>query len=367
MSGNRVGVGCRRVAHSNPLTPSVTCAILTNHLTSPVMCLRLQSEVTNQEGCETKGSGCLTLRAPLGFQIPCEARATRCARAFSGCAEFAACALRSRYVVQHGSCEEPFVLGGDQWRRGNQPVADLTFELPSARPDQRELHRDGFGRRCPLSGSAATACDGVTRQRAVRAEAAAGVGPRVHNSEKDAMIVVFCPGETLTEAEFRAACSAAPAAADAALLVRVSTTLRKLHAIEVPEEMTAVASAGWAPADVRKWIALAEQGGYTRLPMIARARELLEELEAAAGPPSTPPAFCHYDLLPDNLVVGRGGDEGVWVIDFEYAAAGQPLMDLTGAVGAISAPRRKPPRCLPHRLCARAARAAGRAGALLHA
>lgn len=221
-------------------------------------------------------------------------------------------------------------LGGDV---AIKPVADLTSELSlgEGRTNENFIATASDGVRYFVRIGGDLPAYGVTRakeQAASRAAAAAGVGPRVHHSEKDAMIVDFCPGKTLTDAEFRAACSASPAAADAALLVRVSTTLRKLHAIEVPEEMTAVASAGWAPADVRKWIALAEQGGYTRLPMIARARELLEELEAAAGPPSTPPAFCHYDLLPDNLVVGRGGDEGVWVIDFEYAAAGQPLMDL---------------------------------------
>ena len=221
-------------------------------------------------------------------------------------------------------------LGGDV---AIKPVADLATELSlgEGRTNENFIATASDGVRYFVRIGGDLPAYGVTRakeQAASRAAAAAGVGPRVHLGEKDAMITDFCPGKTLTDAEFRAACSASPAEADAALLVRVSTTLRKLHAVEVPEEMAAAASAGWAPADVRKWIALAEQASYSRLPMVARARELLEELEAAAGPPSAPPAYCHNDLLPDNLVVGRDGDDGVWVIDFEYAAAGQPLMDL---------------------------------------
>ena len=45
----------------------------------------------------------------------------------------------------------------------------------------------------------------------------------------------------------------------------------------------------------------------------------------AAGAPTATPAFCHLDPLPDNFV--RDG-ERMWLIDYEYAAAGQPWMDL---------------------------------------
>ena len=41
------------------------------------------------------------------------------------------------------------------------------------------------------------------------------------------------------------------------------------------------------------------------------------------------PRFCHFDLLPDNFVVDVGSDDvNVSIVDFEYANAGQPLMDL---------------------------------------
>ena len=40
--------------------------------------------------------------------------------------------------------------------------------------------------------------------------------------------------------------------------------------------------------------------------------------------------FCHFDLLPDNFVVAPkdNGTYAVTIVDFEYANAGSPLMDL---------------------------------------
>ena len=61
-----------------------------------------------------------------------------------------------------------------------------------------------------------------------------------------------------------------------------------------------------------------------RLPLLPGAYGLIDALEAEAGPAAAA-CFCHFDLLPDNLV--RDGSR-VWLIDCEYAAAGQPLMDL---------------------------------------
>ena len=98
---------------------------------------------------------------------------------------------------------------------------------------------------------------GVTRakeQAASRAAAAAGIGPEVFHTESDAMICAFCPGRTLTDTEFRAACSGA----DAPLLARVCAALRALHAVAVPAEMAAAAGEGWAPADFWRWLALAD-------------------------------------------------------------------------------------------------------------
>ena len=80
-----------------------------------------------------------------------------------------------------------------------------------------------------------------------------------------------------------------------------------------------------------RWLVQAEKAGYDRLPLLADARELIAFLEEQAGAPSEA-CFCHFDLLPDNLVRAPAAAEGaarsVSVIDFEYAGVGQRLLDL---------------------------------------
>ena len=90
---------------------------------------------------------------------------------------------------------------------------------------------------------------------------------------------------------------------------------------------------GWAGPHMHQWLKYAAEHKFSRLPILEQAAELLPVLEAAAGALDEErthrPAFCHFDLLPDNFVVG--GDAGsptVTLVDFEYAAGGQPLMDL---------------------------------------
>lgn len=160
-------------------------------------------------------------------------------------------------------------------------------------------------------------------QAASRAMAAAGIGPAVLHTEPDALVCDFLPGKTLTEAQLRAAFSGS----DGALLDAVGTTLRALHAIPPPAALVSASEGrrwAWAPADVGRWLQLATDASYARLPLLPGAYGLIDALEAEAGPAAAA-CFCHFDLLPDNLV--RDGSR-VWLIDCEYAAAGQPLMDL---------------------------------------
>ncbi len=173
---------------------------------------------------------------------------------------------------------------------------------------------------------------GVTRlkeQAAGRAAAAAGIAPQVLYTEADAMVTEFADGRTLTDTELKQACAAG---AGSELLVEVVEAVRKLHATPAPPELSSTAASGgdsdsrWAPRDMWRWLALAEEKGYSRLPLLQDAHSLIASLEAVAGEPSDD-CFCHYDLLPDNLIRKPGGG-GVSVIDFEYAGCGQRLMDL---------------------------------------
>jgi len=112
----------------------------------------------------------------------------------------------------------------------------------------------------------------------------------------------------------------------------------------VPPELEELAaelggSVGWAGPHFAKWLAYAEEQGYSRVPLLDGLRALVAKLEAAAGPldESVPPRFCHFDLLADNFVLQPSGE--VLIVDFEYSAAGQPLMDLAVlAMGCSLAP-----------------------------
>jgi Ser/Thr protein kinase RdoA (MazF antagonist) len=169
----------------------------------------------------------------------------------------------------------------------------------------------------------------VKEQAAARAVEAAGIGARViHTELPDVLVCAFIDGRSLTEVEVKAACDGK----DAALLASLSATIRRLHATPIPAEIASAAPTEqtWAPPDLKRWLAYAREGGFRRLPLVEGADGLLPAVEAAAGPLS-PAAFCHFDLLPSNVVCARG--EGgaaptVHIVDFEYCNVGQPLMDL---------------------------------------
>ena len=177
---------------------------------------------------------------------------------------------------------------------------------------------------------------GVTRakeQAAARAAAAAGIGAAIlHTELPDVLVTSFCKGRALTEEQAHAACGGQ----DEALLDALCAAIRKLHAAEVPSELLAVVPSGaprWSPPDLPRWIAGARAGGFSRLPLLDDCDALIEGAEQFISSvwPAQPLKFCHFDLLPDNFVVHQppgGGNFEVTIVDFEYANAGQPLMDL---------------------------------------
>lgn len=170
---------------------------------------------------------------------------------------------------------------------------------------------------------------GVSRAReqaAARAAEAAGIGPAVRHTEPDIMVVDFVEGSrALTEADLHEAGQEGPGSS---LLRSVAATLRRLHEIPVPKEMEAflaqIGGVGWGGPHLEKWLRYAEEERYSRLPLLSGLRELIEQLNLAAGPMG-PNKFCHFDLLADNLVLKK---DTILLVDFEYSAPGQPLMDL---------------------------------------
>ena len=174
---------------------------------------------------------------------------------------------------------------------------------------------------------------GVTRAReqaAARAAADASIAPAVLYTASDAMVTGFVEGRTLTEKELKDACAGT---GDPSLLAEVAATLRTMHALPAPPELASARNteSTWPPADLWRWIALAEEKGFDRLPLLGDARPFIASLESVASAGATPSqeCFCHFDLLPDNLIrTPPGPARSVHVVDFEYAGVGQPLMDL---------------------------------------
>ena len=170
---------------------------------------------------------------------------------------------------------------------------------------------------------------GVSRlreQAASRAASSAGIAPAVLDcSNGDVLALEFVDGRALTASDVRAA---AGAGARSPLLRAIVDTLQRLHRVSPPVCFDRAPTARWSPPDLCRWLALAKEARYSRLPLLDGVDELVGRLEAAAGPLAEGggASFCHFDLLPDNLVLDRDG--AVWVVDFEYANAGEPLMDL---------------------------------------
>lgn len=169
---------------------------------------------------------------------------------------------------------------------------------------------------------------GVLRAReheALRAAAAVGVGARVHHVElPDISLVDLVPGRALTEEDVKVA-----AASTSPLLAALTGTIRRLHEAGVPELLAMGATESWGGPHFARWLELAEEKQYSRVPAVAEARRMVSVLEAAADEAlvrAGAARLCHYDLLPDNFVLGPDGR--ITIVDFEYAAAGQPLFDL---------------------------------------
>jgi len=142
-----------------------------------------------------------------------------------------------------------------------------------------------------------------------------GVAPEVVFAERPWSVARFVPGRTLDP----------PALADHGRLRRTARLLRTVHGARA----RVTGHLRWfSPFLVaRTYLELAARNGW-RMPFdAASVRATVDDLEARVAP--FVPTFCHNDLMPGNLIE-QG--ERLWLIDWEYAAMGNPLFDLAGVV-----------------------------------
>ena len=154
---------------------------------------------------------------------------------------------------------------------------------------------------------------GIDREReyaCAMAAAAAGVGAEViaFLPQQAAILTRFIAGRVLSDTD----------PLDGNLLARVATALRRLHA---GPAMPGIFS---APQVIRAYHALAIGYGV-RLPPELSSLLAQGGLLPSAAPPPADCRPCHNDLLSGNLI-----DDGraVRIIDWEYAAMGDPFFDL---------------------------------------
>ena len=158
---------------------------------------------------------------------------------------------------------------------------------------------------------AETALLGIDREaeRAAGSAAhAAGVAPEVVaflDAGDGCLVTAFVAGRGLEPADVRTRVD------------EVAAALRRVHAAG-PVEAT------FSPFAVgERYLELTLERGGPVPAQVGPAREAAVRIEAAL--PEYEPALCHNDLLPANLL-----DDGtqLWIIDWEYAAMGDPYFDL---------------------------------------
>lgn len=149
-----------------------------------------------------------------------------------------------------------------------------------------------------------------TERQNSAAAAAAGITPPYRHFDTAAGVCLrrYLPGRAWTPDDLR----------DSQSLERLAGLLRRLHALPG-------AGAPFDPgAAVRRYAA--RIGNPEAAALAARAVAVLEKAWGGSGRS----ALCHNDLVAENML--ETADEGLLLIDWEYAGAGDPWFDLAVVV-----------------------------------
>ncbi len=149
---------------------------------------------------------------------------------------------------------------------------------------------------------------GITRANEVRCcrlAAAADIAPKVVFAVEGVLVTEFIDGRTLVQGE--------PISDE--ILVRLAQGLRHLHESEVPADL-----APFDPVErCRRQLAALPDSAVSP----TRRRRVLEILQRA--PRREARSLIHGDLIPENVIVR---DDALFLVDWEYAGLGDPLVDL---------------------------------------
>jgi len=153
--------------------------------------------------------------------------------------------------------------------------------------------------------------DRVAEYEAAIEAAAAGVGPEVvaHIPEHRCLITSWVPGEPLAEGDME----------QEAVLADVARVVRTIHAgPRLPWSFHAFRI-------VEDYRRIALERGVGIPDAFEPSHERAARIEEAFTGAPVPECPCHNDLLADNFL---RGDDGFWLVDYEYAGMGDPFFDL---------------------------------------
>jgi len=105
-------------------------------------------------------------------------------------------------------------------------------------------------------------------------------------------------------------------------IAKIAGLLRRVHALAVPPPLRDMSPGRWV--DLYAGALERHTPNSRALALRTAAASRLEQL---AKLPGAPKVLCHSDLHPMNLIEG---DEGLMVLDWEYAHISDPLWDLAG-------------------------------------
>ena len=174
-----------------------------------------------------------------------------------------------------------------------------------------ELGGGAFFVRLSDEDTALLGIDRTAEYEAALDAAAAGVGPEVvaHLPEHRCLITSWVPGEPLAEGDME----------QEAVLANVARVVRTIHAgPRLPSSFDAFRI-------VEDYRRIALERGVEIPDAFEPAYERAGRVEEALAKTPVPECPCHNDLLADNFL---RGDEGFWLVDYEYAGMGDPFFDL---------------------------------------
>ena len=197
---------------------------------------------------------------------------------------------------------------------GNSPAARVAAMAGGTlnRTFRVETHAGRFVLRLHAAETAVLGVEHFREARLQNAAAAAGIAPAVLyvDPQQRFMIAEYIAARVWTAADF----------SDAAQLEKLGSTLRRLHAVVPPIS---------APFDLGEILRAFSDRIVQATPAQRPVLEgLIEEAQVrlrACGSEQRAPALFHSDLHHSNILETDGR---LYLIDWEYAAVGDPLFDL---------------------------------------